>query len=99
MAVSGTSWIQDERWVSVKVDNSRPVVPESLSDRVSGFSPYAAWVQNDAVRYWKEMRDTAPIAWSEQFGGFWVLTRHEDVRRPITPPSVVLTTSISSSDQ
>jgi cytochrome P450 len=29
----------------------------------------------------KELRDTCPVAWSEHYGGFWIVTRHQDVSR------------------
>lgn len=28
-----------------------------------------------------ELRERAPVAWSEDHGGFWVLTRYEDIKR------------------
>ena len=30
---------------------------------------------------WRRLRDQCPVLWSEQYGGFWFVSRHEDVNR------------------
>lgn len=39
----------------------------------------AAWVE-DPYRLYREMRDYHPLAYSRSHGGFWLLSRYEDVR-------------------
>lgn len=38
----------------------------------------ATWVQHPYAVY-RRLRDDAPLAWSESHGGFWILSRYDDV--------------------
>ncbi|MVZ99859.1 cytochrome P450 [Actinomadura sp. LD22] len=53
--------------------------PVTAADRIASFSPYAPWLQADPIPVWEEIRESAPIVRSEAHGGYWILTRHEDV--------------------
>jgi len=47
--------------------------------RVSDWSPLAPDDDKTYGRTFTELRKTCPVAWSEDFGGFWALLKHEDV--------------------
>jgi cytochrome P450 len=61
------------------VSVERPVDP---AERLARFSTFAPWLQIDAeapLAMFDELRDSGPVVRSEEFGGFWILTRHEDI--------------------
>lgn len=48
--------------------------------RISRFHHHdSAFVENPEATY-AELREGCPVAWSENYGGFWLLTRYDDVR-------------------
>lgn len=53
--------------------------PDTLDERIREWSSFQPWTQENTVSYWKEMRDHAPIVRSEEAGGYWILTRYEDI--------------------
>lgn len=53
--------------------------PATLEERIRNWNVYAPWLQHDAVRYFKEIQEHAPIVRSEAFGGYWILTRFEEM--------------------
>lgn len=53
--------------------------PPNVEDRVRTFSTFAAWAQADPVGAFTEVRDYARMAHSDEFGGFWIPTRYEDI--------------------
>lgn len=54
-------------------------VPATLEERIRNWNVYAPWLQNDAVQYFREVQEHAPIVWSEANGGYWMLTRFEEM--------------------
>ena len=42
---------------------------------------YAQRVFEDPTGFFQEMQREHPVAWSEKYGGFWILSRYEDIRR------------------
>ncbi|MGO9062530.1 MAG: cytochrome P450 [Candidatus Binataceae bacterium] len=42
---------------------------------------YAQRVFEDPTGYFQQMQREHPVAWSEKYGGFWILSRYEDIRR------------------
>lgn len=42
---------------------------------------YAQRVFNDPSGFFQEMQREHPVAWSERYGGFWVISRYDDVKR------------------
>jgi cytochrome P450 len=62
--------------------------PATLAERTRQWSVYQPWLQEDPVPNWAEMRDSTPIAWSEEFGGYWILTRYEDIEWAARTPEV-----------
>jgi cytochrome P450 len=48
---------------------------------VHGFDHHSHEYAADPVAYNREVREHCPIAWSDAYGGFWAVTRYEDVAR------------------
>lgn len=46
----------------------------------TGYDHFSELIASDPHATWRQMRDDAPVTWSDQHGGFWALTRYEDVR-------------------
>lgn len=53
--------------------------PDTIAERVAGWSLSAPWLQEDPVPAFDEIREVGPIVWSEAHGGYWILTRHADI--------------------
>jgi cytochrome P450 len=56
-----------------------PAAPE---ERIAHFSTFAPWLQGDPdapLEAFSELREAGPVLRSEEFGGYWILTRYEDV--------------------
>jgi cytochrome P450 len=45
------------------------------------FDPHSRAYAQDPVGTLRRIRENCPVAFSEAYGGFWLVTRHEDVRR------------------
>src|SRR5262249_46746478 len=54
----------------VAVSDHKPTVDFDHMSPEFGRDPAAAF---------RELRETCPVAWSPHHGGFWVLTRYEDI--------------------
>lgn len=70
---------------SGSMDSEAPVSPK---ERIRCYSLYQPWLQEDPVPYWNEMRDRCPVAHSDQAGGFWILTRYEDIEWAARNPDI-----------
>jgi cytochrome P450 len=57
------------------VSQKRPEVP---------FDHHSPEFAADPVGALSALRDTCPVAWSESYGGFWVLTRYDDVNHVLS---------------
>jgi cytochrome P450 len=42
---------------------------------------YAHRVFTDPTGFFQQMQREHPVAWSEKYGGFWIISRYEDVKR------------------
>jgi cytochrome P450 len=62
--------------------------PDDLESRIRSFSLYAPWVQGDPVSVFGELRQAGPVLRSEQHGGFWLLTRHQDIEWAARNPEI-----------
>lgn len=62
--------------------------PATVEERTRQWSVYQPWLQDDPVTYWKQMRDQAPIVRSEEAGGYWILTRYEDIEWAARNPEI-----------
>jgi cytochrome P450 len=62
--------------------------PARIEDRARTFSPFAPWVQTDPVGAFGELRDHTRMARSEEFGGFWIPTRYEDIEWVARHPDI-----------
>jgi len=62
--------------------------PAQIADRVRTFSPFAPWAQTDPVGAFAEMRDYTRMAHSDEFGGFWIPTRYEDIEWVARHPEI-----------
>jgi cytochrome P450 len=63
-----------------QVPEDGAAVHTDLDALVQSFSVYDADVQANADEVWAHMRNTCPVAWSDAFGGYWMLSRFADVR-------------------
>ncbi len=55
---------------------------------VVAFDHHSPEFAADPVGALAALRDTCPVAWSESYGGFWVLTRYEDVSNVLSDATV-----------
>lgn len=62
--------------------------PATLEERIRRWSVYQPWLQRDPVPYFKEIQEHAPIVRSEELGGYWILTRFEDMEWAARTPEV-----------
>lgn len=60
--------------------------PATVAERVKAFSTFAPWAQSEPVIAFAEVRDFARVAHSEEFGGYWILTRHADIEAVARDP-------------
>ena len=58
--------------MSAPAEPTRPVVDFDHHNPPEGQHPYDMF---------KQLRETCPVAWSEHYGGFWVVSRYDDVAR------------------
>jgi cytochrome P450 len=65
-----------------------PEAPATIEERVAHWSLYQPWLQQDAVPYWREIREHGPVLRSEEAGGYWILTRYEDIEWAARNPQV-----------
>jgi cytochrome P450 len=56
-----------------------PLAPATVAERMAAWSLYQPWLQQDPIPYWREMRELAPVVRSQEAGGYWILTRYEDI--------------------
>ena len=53
-----------------------------------GFHLYNAELQDDPYPLVDQLRAQCPVAYSEQFGGFWIVTRYQDCRYVLQHPDL-----------
>lgn len=64
--------------------------PTTAAERAAAFSTFAPWLQADPIPYWQELRESGPVVRSEAHGGYWILTRHEDISHVARNPDLFL---------
>lgn len=62
-----------------------------MSERENDFWPEVAEDFESAHREYARLRRECPVAWTGALGGFWALTRHEDVRRAASEAATFIT--------
>lgn len=62
--------------------------PATLAERIRQWSVYQPWLQQDPVPLFEEIQQHAPIVRSEELGGYWMLTRFEDMEWAARTPEV-----------
>lgn len=62
--------------------------PATLEERIRRWSVYQPWLQKDPVKYFREIQEHAPIVWSEELGGYWIITRFEDMEWAARSPEI-----------
>lgn len=62
--------------------------PATLEERIRRWSVYQPWLQRDPIPYFKEIQGHAPIVRSEELGGYWILTRYEDMEWAARNPEI-----------
>ena len=55
------------------------------------FDPLVPDTVRDPHALYRDMRDRCPVAHSDEFGGFWAVTRYDDVRRVLTESDTFIT--------
>jgi len=73
---------------AVPTDFAALGAPSDIEERVRTFSTFAPWAQTDPVGAFAEVRDHARLAHSDEFGGFWIPTRHEDIEWVARHPAI-----------
>lgn len=56
------------------------MVGETLEDRISGFDHHDPAVAEGVNSFLAELRAGCPVARSDRYGGFWVVTKQDDIR-------------------
>jgi cytochrome P450 len=59
-----------------------------MTDRTSDWSPLVTDPDGTYAETFKDIRGRCPVAWSDDFGGFWALTKHDDVVAACKKPAV-----------
>lgn len=62
--------------------------PKDLEERIRRWSVFQPWLQEDPIPFWKELREHGPVVRSEEFGGFWIFTRLEDIEWAAHHPEI-----------
>ncbi|GAA3431835.1 hypothetical protein [Kutzneria kofuensis] len=62
--------------------------PATIDERVRRWSVYQPWLQEDPVTPWNELREHGPVLRSEEAGGYWILTRYEDIEWAARNPEI-----------
>jgi cytochrome P450 len=62
--------------------------PDTLEERIRQWSVYQPWLQQDPVPYFEQIQAHAPIVRSQELGGYWILTRFEDMEWAARTPEV-----------
>ncbi|WP_150256173.1 cytochrome P450 [Nocardiopsis deserti] len=70
-------------------------VPTTLEERIRRWSVYQPWLQRDPVTYFKEIQEYAPIVRSEELGGYWILTRFEEMEWAARTPETFSNLALS----
>jgi cytochrome P450 len=76
-----------------------PEIPATLDERIRQYSIYQPWLQQDPIPHWNEMRDRCPIARSEEHGGYWILTRYEDIEWAARNPEIFSSAQLGIPDR
>jgi cytochrome P450 len=62
--------------------------PGTVRERIEQWSIYQPWLQENAVECWREIRAEGPVLRSGAAGGYWILTRYEDIEWAAQHPEV-----------
>lgn len=62
--------------------------PSTLDERIRQWSVYQPWLQDAPVPYFQEIQKHAPIVWSEELGGYWIVTRFADMEWVARNPDI-----------
>lgn len=62
--------------------------PDTLADRIRHWHVFQPWLQQDPVTPFAELRAHAPVVRSEEFGGYWILTRYADLEWAARNPEI-----------
>ncbi|MFF8691348.1 cytochrome P450 [Streptomyces sp. NPDC015144] len=73
---------------AVQKDEAAAQAPKELEERIRRWSVFQPWLQEDPIPFWKELREHGPIVRSEEFGGFWIFTRLEDIEWAAHHPDI-----------
>lgn len=69
-------------------DEERLSAPRSPQERARRWSTFQPWLQRDPLPYWSELRDGARVVRSGELGGYWILTRYEDLEWAARHPEI-----------
>lgn len=81
--------------MAASTENCSSSVPATVDEQIRHWSVYQPWLQQDPVGHWKQIREHKPVAWSEEHGGFWILTRYEDIEWAARNPEIFSSAEIS----
>jgi cytochrome P450 len=69
--------------------------PATIEEKIKHWSVYQPWLQEDPVTPFREIQEQAPIVWSEELGGYWILTRFEDMEWAARNPEIFSNSTLS----
>jgi cytochrome P450 len=58
-----------------------------LSDRIAGFDIFDPDLQEDPFPFYNEIREQCPLGRAETYGGYWIVSRYEDVEEVLRDSS------------
>ena len=62
--------------------------PSEVAELARRWSTYQPWLQRDPVPYWTQLREGAQVVFSEELGGYWILTRYADLEWAARHPEI-----------
>ena len=65
-----------------------PAAPTEPAELGRTWSTYQPWLQRDPVPYWEALREGAAVVRSDELGGYWILTRYEDIEWAARHPEI-----------
>jgi cytochrome P450 len=63
-------------------------VPDDPQELACRWSVYQPWLQADPVTPWARLREHGAVVRSEEAGGYWILTRYEDIEWAAKNPDI-----------
>jgi cytochrome P450 len=76
----------------VSTDTPTSAAQPNTGGRACKYDHFAAEFVDDPFPIWKDLRDNEPIAYSENYGGYYLITRYEDIDEAARTPELFSST-------